>query len=79
MAKWSEQELLVAAKRYCELPFGKIHSTNPTINAYASKECLLIGDDAGQATLTQAPNSLRSLRWITSRSTERTVNSLVVT
>jgi putative restriction endonuclease len=32
---WSDEELLIAAKLYCELPFGKLHSNNPSIIHYA--------------------------------------------
>lgn len=32
---WSRSELLIAFKLYCELPFGKMHSRNPTILEYA--------------------------------------------
>jgi hypothetical protein len=32
---WSREELLVALKLYCEIPFGKMHSRNPEIIRYA--------------------------------------------
>lgn len=32
---WSRQQLLVAFKLYCQLPFGKLHSRNPVIIKYA--------------------------------------------
>jgi len=33
---WSRNELLVALKLYCELPFGKMHSRNPDIIRHAA-------------------------------------------
>jgi len=33
---WSRQELLIAFKLYCEVPFGKLHSRNPAIIKYAT-------------------------------------------
>lgn len=32
---WTRQQLLVAYKLYCQLPFGKLHSRNPEIIKYA--------------------------------------------
>jgi hypothetical protein len=32
---WTRQQLLVAFKLYCQLPFGKLHSRNPVIIKYA--------------------------------------------
>ena len=32
---WSREELIVALKLYCEMPFGKMHSRNPEIIHYA--------------------------------------------
>lgn len=32
---WSRDQLIVALKLYCELPFGKMHSRNPEIIRYA--------------------------------------------
>jgi len=32
---WTRQQLLVAFKLYCQLPFGKLHSRNPMIIKYA--------------------------------------------
>ncbi|MCK4502128.1 MAG: HNH endonuclease, partial [Desulfuromonadales bacterium] len=32
---WTRQQLLVAFKLYCQLPFGKLHSRNPLIIKYA--------------------------------------------
>lgn len=32
---WQRNELLIALKLYCELPFGKMHSRNPEIQRYA--------------------------------------------
>lgn len=32
---WRREELLIALKLYCELPFGKMHSKNPEIQHYA--------------------------------------------
>jgi len=32
---WTRQQLLVAFKLYCKLPFGKLHSRNPEIVKYA--------------------------------------------
>lgn len=32
---WTRQQLLIAFKLYCELPFGKLHSRNPEIVKYA--------------------------------------------
>lgn len=34
--KWRRDELLIALKLYCELPFGKMHSRNPEIQRYAA-------------------------------------------
>lgn len=34
---WTEQELLIALRLYCELPFGRLHSRNPTIINIAEK------------------------------------------
>lgn len=34
---WTEQELLIALRLYCELPFGRLHSRNPTIINIADK------------------------------------------
>lgn len=34
--KWRRDELLIALKLYCELPFGKFHSRNPEIQRYAT-------------------------------------------
>ena len=31
---WTRQQLLVAFKLYCQIPFGKFHSTNPEIIKY---------------------------------------------
>lgn len=33
---WTRQQLLVAYKLYCQLPFGKLHSRNPEIIKYAN-------------------------------------------
>jgi putative restriction endonuclease len=33
--RWHRNELLIAFKLYCELPFGKLHSKNPVIVHYA--------------------------------------------
>jgi len=32
---WTRQQLLIAFKLYCQLPFGKLHSRNPVIIKYA--------------------------------------------
>ena len=32
---WSREQLIVALKLYCEMPFGKMHSKNPEIIRYA--------------------------------------------
>ncbi len=32
---WSREQLIVALKLYCEMPFGKMHSRNPEIIRYA--------------------------------------------
>ena len=32
---WTRQQLLVAFKLYCQMPFGKMHSRNPEIMKYA--------------------------------------------
>ncbi len=32
---WSRDQLLIALKLYCEIPFGKMHSRNPEIIRYA--------------------------------------------
>jgi hypothetical protein len=32
---WTREQLLVALKLYCEIPFGKMHSRNPEIIRYA--------------------------------------------
>lgn len=32
---WSREQLIVALKLYCEIPFGKMHSRNPEIIYYA--------------------------------------------
>jgi hypothetical protein len=32
---WSREQLIIAFKLYCELPFGKMHSRNPLIVQYA--------------------------------------------
>ena len=32
---WSREQLIVALKLYCEMPFGKMHSRNPEIVRYA--------------------------------------------
>jgi len=32
---WTRQQLLVAFKLYCQMPFGKMHSNNPEIIEYA--------------------------------------------
>jgi len=32
---WSRNELLIAFKLYCEIPFGRLHSRNPEIISYA--------------------------------------------
>jgi len=32
---WTRQQLLVAFKLYCQMPFGKMHSRNPEIIKYA--------------------------------------------
>ncbi len=32
---WSREQLLIALKLYCEIPFGKMHSRNPEIIRYA--------------------------------------------
>jgi hypothetical protein len=34
-AGWTRQQLLVAFKLYCELPFGKLHSRTPEIVKFA--------------------------------------------
>ena len=34
---WEREQLLIAFKLYCELPFGKLHSKNPEIIKYAEK------------------------------------------
>ncbi len=33
---WTRQQLLVAFKLYCQLPFGKLHSRNPEIIKYSA-------------------------------------------
>jgi len=33
---WSREQLLVAFKLYCQMPFGKLHSRNPEIIKYAA-------------------------------------------
>jgi hypothetical protein len=33
--KWSREQLIIAIKLYCEMPFGKMHSRNPTIIKFA--------------------------------------------
>lgn len=33
---WSREQLVVALKLYCEMPFGKMHSRNPEIIRYAN-------------------------------------------
>jgi hypothetical protein len=33
---WSRDQLLIALKLYCEIPFGKMHSRNPEIIRYAN-------------------------------------------
>ena len=33
-ANWTRQQLLLAFKLYCQIPFGKFHSTNPEIIKY---------------------------------------------
>ena len=37
MARWTEQELLVAMNLYCRTPFGRMHNGNPDIVALAAK------------------------------------------
>ena len=32
---WSREQLIIALKLYCEIPFGKMHSRNPEIVRYA--------------------------------------------
>jgi hypothetical protein len=32
---WSREQLIIALKLYCEMPFGKMHSRNPEIIRYA--------------------------------------------
>ncbi|QPJ64518.1 MAG: HNH endonuclease [Candidatus Nitrohelix vancouverensis] len=32
--RWTRQQLLIAFKLYCEIPFGKFHQSNPTIIQY---------------------------------------------
>ncbi len=32
---WSREQLIIALKLYCEIPFGKMHSKNPEIIRYA--------------------------------------------
>ncbi len=32
---WSREQLIIALKLYCEIPFGKMHSRNPEIIRYA--------------------------------------------
>ena len=32
---WTHQQLLVAFNLYCQMPFGKIHFSNPEIIKYA--------------------------------------------
>ena len=34
--KWSEDETILAFYYYCQIPFGKIHKTNPEIMHIAS-------------------------------------------
>jgi putative restriction endonuclease len=34
---WTEHELLIAMNVYCQLPFGKLHRTNPLIMAVAER------------------------------------------
>lgn len=34
---WTRQQLLVALNLYCQIPFGKMHSGNPDIIAYARR------------------------------------------
>ncbi len=33
--RWTREQLLVAFKLYCQLPFGKLHSRNPEIIRYS--------------------------------------------
>lgn len=33
---WSREQLIIAFKLYCEIPFGKMHSRNPLIVQYAT-------------------------------------------
>lgn len=33
MKRWTEDELTIAFSLYCQMPFGKIHSRNPTIQS----------------------------------------------
>lgn len=33
---WTREQLIIALKLYCEVPFGKMHSKNPQIIRYAA-------------------------------------------
>ena len=57
---WADEELLVAFRLYCRLPFGRLHKTNPEIvtvarhlgrtpSAVAMKACNFAGLDPSQA------------------------------
>ncbi len=35
--RWTREQLLVAFRLYCQIPFGKLHSKNPLIINYANK------------------------------------------